>query len=161
MAKRSYPDVAIFFEKNAIHAVNDKLYSVSALAIVKFFHMNGTLLSSVQKDLTLESDSVVEVHKVDSSDIKEAKKEDTMIYCEIVPGKNQEMVSTHFNAKFKDLILYPAEIEVQFHPEFNMLIVETKKTIVKNLFISAKSKYIRTSNNYFDLVPGHPVKVQF
>lgn len=31
--------------------------------------------------------------------------------------------------------------------------------MVKNLFISRKSKYLRTSDNYFDLVPGHPVKV--
>lgn len=69
------------------------------------------------------------------------------------------MSSTHFNAKFKDLTLYPAEIEVQYHDEFNIIVVETKTTVVKNLFISRKSKYLRTSDNYFDLVPGHPVKV--
>ena len=37
--------------------------------------------------------------------------------------------------------------------------IQTKTTIVKNLFISRSSKYLKTSDNYFDLVPGHPVKV--
>ena len=82
-----------------------------------------------------------------------------MIYTEIVAGKNLEMVSTHFNSNFKDLNLYPVEIEVIYHDDYNTLVVETKSTIVKNLFISRKFKYLKTTNNYFDLVPGHPVKV--
>lgn len=159
MAKRSYPDVAIFFIKDAIHAVNDKLYPVSVLVMIEFFHLNGTLLSKIEKDYTLEANSVTLIHKVEAEDYKDAKKEEAMIYSEIVAGKNQEMTSTHFNSRFKELTLYPAEIEIQFHPEFNVMVLETKKTVVKNLFISGKSKYIRTSNNYFDLVPGHPVKV--
>lgn len=37
--------------------------------------------------------------------------------------------------------------------------IESVGPVVKNLFISHSKTYIRTSNNYFDLVPGHPVKV--
>lgn len=159
MAKRLYPDVAIFFLKDRIYAINDKLYPVSALAVVKFFHLNGTLLSKVEKEVPLDANSVKEVHVVDNADYKDANKADCMIFAEIVPGKNQEMRSTHFNSKFKDLTLYPVEIEVEYHPDFNTIILETKTTVVKNLFISRKSKYLRTSDNYFDLVPGHPVKV--
>ena len=69
------------------------------------------------------------------------------------------MSSTHFNAKFSELKLYPAEIEVQYHPDFNTMVISTKTTVVKNLYISRKSKYLKATNNYFDLVPGHPVKV--
>lgn len=46
-----------------------------------------------------------------------------MIYTEIVAGKNQTMTSTHFNSKFKKLKLYPVEIDVQYHPDFNTIIV--------------------------------------
>lgn len=109
--------------------------------------------------MTLEANSVKSIYSVSSKDYKDAKKEDCMVYSEIVAGKQQEMISTHFNSKFKDLTLYPAEIEVQYHPDFNTIVLETKTTVVKNLFISRKSKYLRTSDNYFDLVPGHPVKV--
>lgn len=34
MAKRLYPDVAIYFLKDSIYAVNDKLYPVTALVII-------------------------------------------------------------------------------------------------------------------------------
>jgi hypothetical protein len=37
--------------------------------------------------------------------------------------------------------------------------IETKSTVAKNVYISRKSKYLKLSNNYFDLVPGRPVKV--
>jgi hypothetical protein len=32
--------------------------------------------------------------------------------------------------------------------------------VLKNLFISNKKEYLKTSDNYFDLIPGHKVKVQ-
>ncbi len=69
------------------------------------------------------------------------------------------MVSTSFNVRFKDLNLPPAEITVEYNNDFNEMTIETHGAIVKNLFISHSNKYIRTTNNYFDLVPGHPVKV--
>lgn len=46
-----------------------------------------------------------------------------MIYSEIVAGKKQEMISTHFNSNFKDLTLYPVEIEVEYHPDFNTIVL--------------------------------------
>lgn len=116
-------------------------------------------MTKIETEVSLEANSVKSIYSITNKDYKDAKKEDCMIYSEIVAGKNQEMVSTHFNSKFKDLTLYPVEIEVEYHPDFNTIVVETKTTVVKNLFISRKSKYLRTSNNYFDLVPGHPVKV--
>jgi len=69
------------------------------------------------------------------------------------------MSSTFFNARFKGLKLYPASIEVEYNKEFNEITIETKSTVVKNLYISHQEQYLRTSNNYFDLVPGHSVKV--
>ena len=99
------------------------------------------------------------INQIKKEDYGESKREECMIYTEIVAGKNQTMTSTHFNTYFKNMKLYPAEIYVEYHPDFNTMIVETKTTIVKNLYISRKSKYLKTTNNYFDLVPGHPVKV--
>lgn len=47
MAKRLYPDVAIFTLNNKVFAVSDKLYPVNALAIIEFFDLNGKLLHRV------------------------------------------------------------------------------------------------------------------
>jgi len=46
------------------------------------------------------------------------------------------MSSTFFNANFKDLELYPAVIEVDYNLDFNEITIETKTTVVKNLYIS-------------------------
>lgn len=54
MAKRLYPDVAIITTKKSVYTVNDKLYPVKALALIKFFHLNGTLLSSIEKEVDLK-----------------------------------------------------------------------------------------------------------
>lgn len=47
MAKRLYPDVAIYTLNNKIHAVNDKLFEVNALAIIKFFKLDGTIIKKL------------------------------------------------------------------------------------------------------------------
>ncbi len=35
----------------------------------------------------------------------------------------------------------------------------SSECILKNVFISSSSQYIKMSDNYFDLFPGNPVKV--
>lgn len=69
------------------------------------------------------------------------------------------MSSTHYNARFKDLTLVQANIKVQYHADFNEFTVSSNGPVVKNLFISHKNTYLKLSNNYFDLLPGHAVKV--
>jgi hypothetical protein len=49
MAKRLFPDVAIFTLNNKVYAVSDKLYDISVLAIIKFISFNGKLLKKIEK----------------------------------------------------------------------------------------------------------------
>ena len=114
MAKRLYPDVAIFTVNNSIYAVSDKLYPLKALAIIKFFHLNGTLLNFIEKEVELQINEAKVIYKIDSKEYKDAPQEESMIYTEIIAGKNQGMSSTYFNTKFQGLKLFPAEIEVTF-----------------------------------------------
>lgn len=46
MAKRLYPDIAIFVANDKIMVVNDNLYPVNALAIIKVQYFNGTIESN-------------------------------------------------------------------------------------------------------------------
>lgn len=159
MAKRLYPDVAIFTLNNKVYAVNDKLYDVNALAIIKFFSFDGKLIKKEEKEVNLKINEVKEIYSISAADYTGAAQSDVVIYTEIIAGKSNIMSSTTFNGRFKDLNLPQAEITVEYHPQFNEMTIETTGAIVKNLFISHSSTYLRTSNNYFDLVPGHPVKV--
>lgn len=72
MAKRLYPDVAIFTQNNKIFAVNDKLYDVTALAIIKFFALDGKLLKKYEKEITLTANEVKEVHSISNTDYEGA-----------------------------------------------------------------------------------------
>lgn len=112
-----------------------------------------------ETEITLQPNEVKVIREIKTSDYADSNAEECMIYTQIVAGKGQTMSSTHFNAKFNKLKLYPSEIHVQYHLDFNTIVIESKTTVVKNLFISRKSKYLKATNNYFDLVPGHPVKV--
>ena len=62
MLKRLYPDVAIFFVKEKIYAVNDKLYEVTALAIIEFFDLRGNRLGKFEKDVKLGPNEVKVIH---------------------------------------------------------------------------------------------------
>ncbi len=93
------------------------------------------------------------------TDFKTSKREECVIYTEIIAGKSQIMTSTFFNVNFKKLNLHPASIEVSYDDDFNVITIEATTAVVKNLYISHKDKYLKTSDNYFDLMPGHPVKV--
>ncbi len=46
MAKRIYPDVAVFCADGKVVAVNDNIYAVQAIVIVKVQHFNGTVVYS-------------------------------------------------------------------------------------------------------------------
>ncbi len=108
MAKRLYPDVAIFTQSNKVYAINDKLYDVTALAIIKFFALDGRLLKKYEKEIALAPNEVKEVHSISNTDYEGVSPSDAMIYTEIVAGKNSIMSSTAFNVRFKDLKLPPA-----------------------------------------------------
>lgn len=53
MAKRSYPDVAVFCADGRVVAVNDNIFAVQALVIVKVQHFNGTLIYSQTQPVSL------------------------------------------------------------------------------------------------------------
>ena len=159
MARRLFPDVAIFHVSDKIHVVNDKLYDVNALVIIKFFSLKGEMLKKEEKSVNVKGNEVLEIYKVDGTECGSADRKECMIYMEVVAGKDRHMTSTHFNAYFKDLNLPEAQISVEYHPEFNEITIESTGPVVKNLFISHSDTYVKFSDNYFDLVPGHPVKV--
>uniref|UniRef100_A0A1J3IS01 Mannosidase Ig/CBM-like domain-containing protein n=2 Tax=Noccaea caerulescens TaxID=107243 RepID=A0A1J3IS01_NOCCA len=119
MAKRLYPDTAIFTINNKVYAVNDKLHEVNALAIIKFFALDGRLLKKVEKEVLLKANEVQELHAITPADYEGASQNDAMIYTEIIAGKKDIMSSTAFNVRFKDLNLPPAEISLEFNDQFN------------------------------------------
>ena len=53
MAKRSYPNVAIFCQDGRIYLVNDNLYEVSASIIIKIQQFNGNVVFNRSENVKL------------------------------------------------------------------------------------------------------------
>ena len=80
MAKRLYPDVAMFTSENKIYAVNDKLYPVEALGVIELYSLDGKSLKKIEKTVSLKANEVQIVHEITEDNYGGVKKEDCMIY---------------------------------------------------------------------------------
>ena len=68
MAKRMYPDVAIYTLNNKVHVVSDKLYNISALATIQVISFDGKVLKKVEKEVQLAANQVQEIYTVGPND---------------------------------------------------------------------------------------------
>lgn len=73
-AKRLYPDVVIFVFGKNIHAVSDELYPLTAYCLIKFFDLNGTLLSKLEMEVDLGPNEAKVIHKIIDEDYNNANK---------------------------------------------------------------------------------------
>lgn len=158
MAKRLYPDVAIYTQLGKVYAINDKLYQVEALAVLKIYSFTGETLHSEEMKVKLQANQVKLLWTLSQEHYKNTPQNSLVIYTEIVAGKNEIMSSTDFLVRFKDLNLPNAELVVEYHEEFDEITVSSSQ-FIKNLHIYNTHQYLKLSNNYFDLIPGIPVKV--
>jgi beta-mannosidase len=53
MAKRLYPDIAIFYTGNSISVISDKLYPVDARVIIQLVTFSGEYLLNVTENVHL------------------------------------------------------------------------------------------------------------
>ncbi len=117
------------------------------------------MLHRIEKEVSMQANEVTVVYEISDKDYRDSNKEECVIYAEIIAGKTQVMSSTYFNTRFKNMKIYPAAVEVEYNDQFNEITVQAKSAVVKNLYISHKDTYLKLTNNYFDLLPGHPIKV--
>lgn len=75
MAKRLYPDVAIFVIGENVYAVSDKLYQVTALAVIQIFNLDGKLVNKIEKEVVLQQNEVKLIYELKGSDFKETPKQ--------------------------------------------------------------------------------------
>jgi|LakMenEpi03Aug12_release.lakeMendotaPanAssembly.Ray.scaffolds.fasta_scaffold397423_1 hypothetical protein len=68
MAKRLYPDVAIYTLNNKVYVVSDKLYNVSALATIQVISFSGQVLKKIEKEVQLLANQVQSIYTVEPKD---------------------------------------------------------------------------------------------
>ena len=83
-----------------------------------------------------------------------------LVYTELTFGMREEnrTILTTFFKPFKELMLEPAELTVHFLYGTDEIIFSSNY-VIKNLYISHKNYFLKYSDNYFDVIPNHKVKV--
>lgn len=155
MAKRLYPNTAVFCQDGRVTVVNDNLHEVEVLVMIRVQDMRGKIMLNTTEVVKLKENEVKRL-----KDLKDFHSDSVVVYTEIVAGRNQEMWSTAFFVPFKDLKLdSSAKLFVKYFPEYNLIEVRTDK-FIKNLYISSSEEYLKLSDNYFDMVAEKVYKIK-
>jgi beta-mannosidase len=166
-ARRFYDDLLISPHEDDgkinIYLVSDRRKPVSAQLRLTLADFAGHKRSETKKDVEVEGlrskiyQSLVKAELLSGQDPKKV-----FLQCDLLVAGKPVSSSRHFFAAAKDLALAK--------PDITSLIQQTQKgflvTLTTNLF--AKSVYLSLtqgdgffSDNYFDLVPGRKVEVEF
>lgn len=150
-------------ERLKFYVVSDQTRSTPAKITVALFNFDGQVMKSFDREVTiapLTSRSYFDIGLKDL--LKDADKQNSFLNCELViDGK---VVSTRdlFFAPFKQLHLPQPRITYDVAPArdgFQLTIKSDK--FAKAVYLSLGDHDGSWSDNYFDLVPGKPIVVQY
>jgi beta-mannosidase len=166
-ARRFYSDVLVSPQEEngnlSVFVVSDRLQPAAGQLHLTLFDFEGNKLWSQQQDIeiaALNSKSYVTVPIETLLAGKQAG--EVFLFAEVLVGGKPVSTNQHFFKAYKDLILPRPEIATEVTPVRSGL----RLTLSADKF--ARSVYLATPNsggfftdNYFDLVPGRKVEVDF
>lgn len=107
-----------------------------------------------------EAKNVMSFSRAKIAELSGGNNKNLVFFGEVNAGKSSSMRNTHHLVYHKELVLSKATPVVKYDLESNTISIRSE-VFIKNLFIDlAGGKYIKLSDNYFDVVPGYPVTVK-
>lgn len=86
---------------------------------------------------------------------------DLVVYSILTTPNDNVVWNSYTVALNKDLQLHPANLTVEYNQDQNSMTVSTDG-FLKSVFVDLKDgNYVRLSDNYFDLLSGFPLKIEF
>lgn len=165
-AKQLYTDVAVMWRgRDDVIAtiVNDKLFDVECQVILKVLDTSGKVLFNQTTGINVKTNEANQIMKFDKAKINEmggGNSKNLVFFVEVVSGENSTMRNTHHVVYYKELELQKAKLKVKYDTSADSLTISSD-VFVKSLLIDLNGgKYVKLSDNYFDVVPGHPVTVK-
>src|SRR5215831_3462517 len=145
------------------YVVSDETKPAAATIHVVVMDFNGRVVQSMDREATIAALSSRSYFDVAPGDVlKGSDPKSSFVFCELVVGG--KVVSSHdyFFAPFKELRLPKAAITYDVAPAGNgfRLTVKSDK-FAKAVYLSSGDADGSFSDNYFDLVPGKPVVVEY
>jgi len=145
------------------YVVSDETKPAAATIHVVVMDFNGKVVQSLDREATIAPVTSRSYFDVALTDLlKNTDPKSSFVYCELLVGG--KVVSSHdyFFAPFKELRLPKAQIAYDLAPASNGLRLTVKSDkFAKAVYLSAGDLDGSFSDNYFDLVPGKPVVVEY
>lgn len=166
-ARRFYNDLLVSPHEEAgqigIYIVSDRLQSLPAILQISLMDFEGHTLSQTNKDVgvgALESKIYLSVAKADLLRDQDPKK--VFLQCDLLVEGRLVSSNRQFFAPLKELSLATPDITTTITQAQNgFLIALTTNRLARDVYLSLERTDGFFSDNYFDLIPGRKVEVEF
>ena len=166
-AKRSFSDVLISVDGTKedttdIYLISDQLEAVKGSLQLRLIGFDGTVHREEEHEVTLAPNSGQQVLSLNQVEwLQELSPATTLLRLDLKQEGQADIVQEHYFAPSKDIGLKPAKIQVKEVKENDTVyLVLESDVLAKQVWISSEAEGV-FSDNFFDLIPGIPVKVKF
>ncbi|MET3942657.1 beta-mannosidase [Paenibacillus sp. PvP094] len=166
-AKRSFSDVLVSVDgtkedRTDVYLISDQLQPVEGQLQVQLIGFDGTVYREEEHAVSLEPNSGKQVLTLNNADwLQGHDAAATLLRLELKQKGHADIVQEHYFAPSKDLGLKQAAIQVtEVQESDGSYLVLESDTLAKQVWISTEAEGV-FSDNFFDLIPGIPVKVKF
>ncbi|MCG7382384.1 glycoside hydrolase family 2 protein [Paenibacillus sp. ACRRY] len=166
-AKRSFSDVLVSVDgtkedRTDVYLISDQLQPVEGQLQVRLIGFDGTVYREEEHAVTLESNSGKQILTLNNSDwLQGHDAATTLLRLDLKQKGHADIVQEHYFAPSKDIGLKQASIQVtEVQKNDGSYLVLESDTLAKQVWISTEAEGV-FSDNFFDLIPGIPVKVKF
>lgn len=166
-AKASFADTLLSFERSEqgelrIFAITDSLEPVDAELLISLYSFDGELLQQERQAVRAEANRSTLIYAADEAKWLSGREAGSVVLvAELVQEKQVLSSRPYYFTKAKDLKLKPAIVTVtEVEGSGGTRFTVTADSLAKQVCLRAEHEG-RFTDNFFDVVPGLPVEVEF
>lgn len=166
-AKRSFSDILVSVDGTKedvtdIYLISDQLEPVKGKLQIRLIGFDGTVYREEEHEVALASNSGQQVLSLSQAEWLEGRDAAaTLLRIDLKQDGVADIVQEHYFAPSKDIALQPTQIKVtEITENDGVHLVLESDVLAKQVWISTEAEGV-FSDNFFDLIPGIPVKVKF
>ncbi|MGN7360154.1 beta-mannosidase [Paenibacillus sp. SAF-054] len=166
-AKRSFRDISLSIDgtqegKLDFYVISDVLKPVSGIVHIQVLNMNGAVLKAMSEPFAMEPNTSAKVFTAAVGQLLQgASTQDTFVLARLEAAGEMVDTKLHYFVPVKELALEAPDIEIREEEgsDGTAFILQANR-LAKQVWISTETEGC-FSDNFFDLVPGVPCRVQF
>ena len=165
-AKKGFEPVLVspYIDKDSLKVdiINDKLNEIKAQLVVKVLDFDGKEIWKELKEVTVPANSSNTFYGVKTAEfLKKVQANKQLLMVELLENAKVISNNTLYFKPIKDVLLPKPEVKYDINPvEGGFEITLKTDKLAKNLYMTIGDEEGFFSDNYFDLIPGQPVKVK-